>query len=354
VAVDATFVQQRLSSRWLAAALAGIVAIAWVGLMLVALARHDDRSAFAGSQVPPDLAERFYPPPGWAWGLIQTGDGTVQRYGVAGPAGAPRAQVLILPDYGESTETWFDTIRDLNDAGLTVWVLEGVGQGGSARLTSQRDLGEVVSFDADVAAGRNLVDQVIRPDAASPLVMLGEGQGALIAARLAETGGAHAGLIISAPRCAGALADPGVLRGLGMGGLRAPGGSGWTRAGPDDFAAHRTHDPWRGGVTLRWQLANPDLRLGGPSLDWTAAASRLQASAQADAGQITVPTLVVQPAAASTCLSPSNARHMAIAGAGPALELEDDARRGPWLAAVLDFIGSATRSPLSAPHSHGT
>ncbi len=88
---------------------------------------------------------------------------------------------MILPDYGESAETWFETIRQLTAAGETVWVLEGVGEGGSGRLTGRRDLGELTSFDPDVAATDAMIDLVIRPTPQRPLLLLGEGVGAVVA-----------------------------------------------------------------------------------------------------------------------------------------------------------------------------
>ena len=330
---------------WTAAALAALAAVAWLGLVWLGLAPHDSRDAFVDSRVPPDLAERFYPPENWAWGVIQIGDAPAQRYGVAAPDAAPRAQVLILPDYGESAETWFETVRDLTGAGYVAWVLEGVGQGGSARLTSRRDLGQVVSFDVDVSTARAMVNSVIRPSRDLPLAILGEGHGALIAARLAETGATPTLLILSAPTCPSATGGSRFLRAVGLGTMRAPGATGWRREGPDDFAGGRTHDRWRGAVTHRWQSANPDLRLGGPSLDWLAAKAKLAQADTAGAGRIGVPTLMLSPGGRMPCLSPPTARSVAIPGAWPALELEDDAHRRPWLAAVVDAMAAMAPSP---------
>ena len=157
-----------------------------VVLLALAACGRDDRAAFVESAPPPGLAERFAPPENWAWGEIEVGDAPVQRYGVAAATGVAKAQLLILPDYGESAETWFETARDLTAAGTTVWVLEGVGQGGSGRLTGRRDLGELTSFDTDVAATQAMIDLVIRPTAQRPLVLMGEGVGAVVAARAAE------------------------------------------------------------------------------------------------------------------------------------------------------------------------
>jgi lysophospholipase len=276
-------------------------------------------------------------PEGWGWGELQVGVAPVQRYGVAAATGVARAQILVLPDYGESAETWFETIRQLSAAGETVWVLEGVGQGGSGRLTARRDLGELKRFDADVAATKGMIDLVIRPTAQRPLVLLGEGVGAVIAARAVETGAAPAALVLSAPDCRKALA-PGVLVFLGLGQFRAPGGDAWRRNGLDDLATHRTHDAFRGAVTHAWQLANPDLRLGGRTLDYEAALARLQSATESDLPTLhATPTLVLSAGAPATCLTPSGAQVQTIPGADSAFELEDDRNRTPWLAAITRF-----------------
>ena len=302
---------------------------------------------FVDSRPPPGLAERFYPPENWAWGLIQAGEGPAQRYGVAAPDATPKADVLILPDYGETAETWFETARDLGAAGFNVWILEGVGQGGSARLTGQRDLGEVRSFDADVVATKAMIQAVIRPRPRRPVVVLGEGVGALVAARAVETWAAAGGLILSAPDCRPRPAAS-LLVSMGLGGLRAPGQGGWRRDA-DDLSAGRTHDRWRGAVTQAWRIANPDLRMGGPSLDWRAAFAELQRRAAADAGQIATPTLLIAPASARSCLNLAAGESQRIDGAGPALELEDDARRGPWLKAVEGFVAKLVRRADPTP-----
>ena len=304
--------------------------------------------AFVDSRAPPGLAERFYPPENWAWGLIAMG-GPAQRYGVAAPRLVSRAQVLIIPDYGESAETWFETARDLTDAGDVVWILEGVGQGGSGRLSARRDLGEVKRFDPDVAAVRAMIEAVIRQDGA-PLTLIGQGDGALVAARAAETGARPAALILSAPDCR-APPGGGLLRTIGLGGLRAAGGEPWRRDGPDAFDRGWTHDRWRGAVTQAWQLVNPDLRIGGPSLDWNAALGALQASASADVAKVRTPTLIVEAGAPSPCLPVAGAQRRLIAGAGRSLELEDDARRGPWLSAIEAFVaGTSPKGRSAAAH----
>jgi lysophospholipase len=310
--------------------------------MLLGACGRDDRGPFVDSRPPPGLAERFYPPENWAWGLLSADGGPAQRYGVAAPRGPSRAQVLIIPDYGESAETWFETARDLVGAGYTVWVLEGVGQGGSARLGAERDLGEVSSFDPDVAAVRGMIATVIRPSASEPLALVGQGVGALVAARAVETGARPAALILSAPAC-DAPARPSWLVSVGLGSLRAPGMQPWRRDGPDAFAEQRTHDAWRGGVTHAWQTANPDLRMGGPSLVWDVALADLQKKTRADLGALVVPAVVIDPAGRSACVDASAGARRVIPGAGRSLELEEESRRRLWLAGlrtVLERVAS--------------
>ena len=135
--------------------------------------------------------------------------------------------------------------------------------------------------------------------------------------------------------------------------LHAPGGKPWRRDGPDAFAAGLTHDRWRGAVTHAWQLANPDLRMGGPSLDWDNALRQLQASATGDVAKVTTPTLILDAGAPSACLPVAGAGRQVIAGADRSLELEDDARRGPWLTAVESFIATTAPEPGSARRPHG-
>ncbi len=326
----------------------GATCLAW--LAALAGCGRDARDPFFDSRPPPGLAERFYPPENWAWGELQVAGAPAQRYGVAATGGVARAQVLILSDYGESAETWFETARDLTQAGDVVWVLEGVGQGGSGRITGRRDLGELRDFDADVGAVKAMIETVIRPEPRQPLVLLGHGVGALVAARAAETGAGADALVLSAPACWRARPG-GALVFLGLGRSRAPGGDAWSRRSPDDFAAHRTHDAWRGAVTQAWQLVNPDLRLGGPSLDWAAAVDRLAHAARDGQASLATPTLVVDTDRSAGCLAPPLADTRLIAGAGDALELEDDARRGVWLAAIQRVVDATVRraDPPPAP-----
>lgn len=319
-----------------------------LGLM-VALAgckAGDAADPFVESRTPATLGARFYPPEGWGWGLVQVGDGPAQRYGVSAPATAVRAQVLILPDYGESAETWFETASDLNARGYAVWVLDGAGQGGSGHLTAPRDLGYVNSFSPDDAAVRAMITTVIRPTAHAPLVVLGQGVGGLVALRATEKGASPAGLILSTPALdslAGGATT--TLEMMLFGHRRAPGQGAWRRDGQDDFAAGLTHDRWRGRTTHLWQVANPDLRMGGPSVAWVSAFNAAAAEARDGLKDETAPLIVLEGDGAKGCRALPRCEARAFPGGGRRLELERDPVRSAWLEAVDGFIRAHVGPP---------
>jgi lysophospholipase len=343
---------------------------AWVPLVAWLLAACGDqgvRSPFAESRTPPSLDVRFQPPAGWAWGYVKVGDDLVQRYGVSAPHGAPRGQVLILPGYGESAEGWFETARDLNDRDYVVWILERQGQGGSERATPWRDLGHATSFAPDVTATRAMVKAVIRPRGQDPFVILGAGDGGLVALRALEEGLQADGAILSSPNFD--VADPprakGELiriarwtRGLKLGFLRPPGQAGWKREGPDGVAAGLTHDRARGAVQSAWQLANPDLRMGAPSLAWYAAFYDAVDATGRDLKRVRAPVLMLdagldvkalpQPQSA-VCKALPRCVETRYPKARHALHLETDSVRLPWLKAVEDVLRARTPPPALTP-----
>lgn len=307
--------------------------------LLVACSGGGDLAPFAESRTPPSLGERFYPPEGWAWGFLRVGEAPAQRYGVAAPATVARAQILILPDYGETAETWFETVRDLNRRGYCVWILEGAGQGGSGRTAKPRDLGYVRSFDPDVTAVLAMASAVVRAPRDAPLIVLGQGVGALVAARAAQDGLVAAGLILSSPNFTPPPHAP-ATRFLGLDRLRPPGAQGWRRDMPDAFARRATHDRWRGGVTLAWQIANPDLRMGDPSHRWLAAFEAAVRAAREDPRPLGAPALVLEGDLAAGCPSLTPCSSIRLAGGAEALELEGDPVREAWLTAIDAFIRS--------------
>jgi len=320
-------------------------------LILVALcgcSREVATGPFAESRTPPELNPRFFAPEGWAWGFLQAGAQPVQRYGVSSTWRVPRAVVVIVPGYGESAETWFETAGGLNAEGYTVWVLDRAGQGGSERYTLPRDLGFSPSFDDDVTGLKALVNVVIRPPRDRPLILLGHADGAVVALRAAQAGLRVDGIIASSPRLAPHIVNADMALDLAgklpvLGRLPSADWRPWSRSQADDRAAGLTHDPWRGAVTHAWQTANPDLRLSGPSLGWRGAFTAASVAARAEAGRVHAPVLWLtagagDPDGDGLCRALPACRPVTIPGARPALHLEAAAWRRPWFEAVSGFI----------------
>lgn len=303
------------------------VAPAALMLLLAACGPDEGLEPFAESRVPPALSARFLPPDGWAWGYVQAGGSAIQRYGVASPPRLPAATVVVVPGYGESAEVWFETVKDLMDDGATVWVLDRAGQGGSARYGKPRDKGYVPSFAPDIANLQALLRTVIRPEPDMPVILLSHGDGAAVALRAIEAGLKLDGLVAGSPALA---SKTGAL----------PAWKAWSRTAPDDFAAGATHDPWRGAVRQAWQTANPDLRLAGPSLGWRTAYQAASRTAEAEAGLVRVPVLMLNPAAEARALCGriTDCEAQDIPGARAALHLESDAWRTPYLQRLDGFI----------------
>ena len=311
---------------------------------LAACGDRSDRAPFAESRVPPSLAGRFFPPEGWAWGYVQSGAAPPLRYGVAAPRGVPRAQLLIVVGAGETAEAWFETVRQLNEAGFTVWVLERAGQAGSGRFASPRELVHAPSLDPDINAVKAMARLIIRAGPGSCLVLMAERDAAPVVLAALDRHVEAGGLILSSPEFSppGAAETPGeaFLRRLGLAQAKPVGWRPWSRDQPQDEAA----DPWRGGVQHAWQAANPDLRMSGESIGWRQALREAGAAARRRAPSIAVPTLMIvgrppSRQAAEVCKAMPRCRRVTVDGAPPAFHLEPDRRRKPWLDAIAAFVG---------------
>jgi lysophospholipase len=324
-------------------------------LSLMACDRVASREALLDSRTPPQLSNRFFPPEGWAWGLIAPAGGPVQRYGVSAPPLVPRGEVVIVPGAGESAETWFETARDLNDHGAVVWILDRSGRGGSARRAGPRGYVHAPDPNADVEAIRALRATVVHGGPNRKVVLLASDDAAAAALRAVQAGAPFGALILSSPRL-----ERGALPKLqafavkaGLGALPAQARKAWRRDGPDDVALGRTHDAWRADVRRAWASANPDLRDVGETLATRSALSRLATAALA-APQPGTPLVVLLPGHASEGADEILRRFKAAEverfdGARPALHLESDAARDAWLEATARAAGL----PRERLRSHG-
>lgn len=305
-------------------------------LCLVACNDEGADQPFVDSRIPPDLDQRFWPPVGWAWGLIQTAAAPPVRYGVAGPLGVrPKGDILILTGYGESAEVWFETVTALRDQGYTVWVLEQAGQGGSARFTRPRDLGHRPDAAADREAVLAMLAVIRRP----PLI-LAQSTAAPTVLALLSSGVTAPAVILSAPamdpaaapiRAGAAVGSARVLAKLRLGWLRAAGQPTWER---------QDHPPReRSGLIASWSQANPDLRMGGVSWGWIAVfQEEIAALTPERLRRVRTPVLILAGGgdrrADALCRALANCTARAIPAASGSIHLEGDTAYRPWAGAV--------------------
>lgn len=300
-------------------------------LLLAACDRPQARGPFVESRPPPGLATRRLPPEGWTWGLMQVGEDPPMRYGVASPAVVPHGDVVIAPGYGQTAEMWFETVRDLEDAGMTVWVIDRAGQGGSGRFVEPRDLGHAPSFDPDVRGLTAFVRQIVRPSGARPVILIAQADAAAPALLAVERGLRLDGLVLSSPRLAAATKP---AHGPWLSAL-------WGWFSRDDAPPHGWK-PWTRASAPReqaWQLANPDLRMSGPSPGWEKAFALASTAALAEAGAVSTP--VIQTGAASgpaPCPRLPNCRVIPVSG-------ESAPPGDVWRTAVLALAGRAADRP---------
>lgn len=337
-------------------------------LLLAACGGGDGGAPFVESRIPPALGPRFWAPEGWAWGLLKIGDAPAQRYGVSSTPVTPQAQILILTGYGESAEVWFETATDLNARGYSVWVLERAGQGGSERFVLPRDLGHAPDFNGDIRAVKTLTQMMAAGSPGAPVIVLGHADGGLIAIAAIEQGAPAEGLILSSPSFASGHPLEGLRAALvkaGLGRIPADWKRGWRRDGPDARGIGLTGDSLRGGIGKAWQIANPDLRMGGPSLGWLASFQATSKAIQPGLPGLETPTLLLRGDAdgfvyaetqTRVCQAMARCRLYGLKGGRHALHLEREAIRTPWLAAVDSFVRTRAGSRpmlIERPPDHG-
>jgi lysophospholipase len=293
--------------------------------LLAACSKPDSAlKPYIQSRLPPDVETRYWPPPGWAWGVMQVAGVPDQRYGVSAPAALPWADVVILTGYGESAEMWLEVARDLNQQGYTVWVLESAGQGGSGRFIKPRDLGYTPDFQSDVAGLNLFLQHIVRPPKDRPVTVIASGTAWMPALAAFEEYLLAGHLILSDPT------EPVTPVGSGKATDRVPGQVAWARPADDPIPSRRLH------AARAWAVTNPDLRMGGQAWGWFTARARLrdQTLPPERLAHIQTPVLALTRQAGNTpCLRMPHCVEQSIAASVPYQEAEDSDRT-PWMTAI--------------------
>src|SRR5271169_1587212 len=145
----------------------------------------------------PRLAARFLKPHGLLWGNFTAPDGARLRWGHL-PAKNPRAECVMVGGFTECIEKYFETMVDLAARGLSVWVLDWRGQGGSERPRRWPSRPRPRRYDRD-ANDLALFAKTLPPPR-HPRLLIGHSMGGAIALLcLRQSPGLFEVAILSAP-----------------------------------------------------------------------------------------------------------------------------------------------------------
>ncbi|MBP1875063.1 Lysophospholipase L2 [Ensifer adhaerens] len=266
-----------------------------------------------------------------------------------------RGTVVLLQGRNESIEKYFETIAELNAAGLWVATFDWRGQAGSERLLPEPGRGHVEHFSDYERDLTTFLEQIVLPDTRLPFSIVAHSMGALVALSLAPMLSSRIDrLVVLAPfvglggqvigeRSIASMAT--VMRWLGLGRLPLHADKG-NRPFENNVL---TADRRRFARNLALTDAYPELRLGPPSARWLTEAFRAvrRVTRREHLTRITLPTIILAPTAdrlvphiAVEWLARNfRAAHMIpIDGARHELLHEADRYRAQAMAAILAFI----------------
>ena len=241
----------------------------------------------------------------------------------------PRGTVLLLTGRSEFVEKYAETVGELLSRGFQVVAFDWRNQGLSDRPLANTQIHHLASFDTLVDDLDAVVERVVRPVAAGPLLLLGHSMGGLVATLgLVRHPDRYRAAVLTAPmydiftgpvprRVALWLAERLCARGraaeyaYGQGDYNAAEGV-FTPSNPITSDARRYavfHDAFRD---------RPELRLGGVSFGWVRAALCASDQLLRDAPLERVTTPVLLLSAPKDAIVRSEAHRMVAARLGNA------------------------------------
>ena len=227
--------------------------------------------------IPPDLEERFTPPPEWQSGeFINPETNHRIHYNYALPADKkPCGIVVILPGLSEYGEKYCELMRECLARGLGIYIIDWAYQGRSCRLPNTPHRRSSDGYETDMSDLHYLISNVIESDA--PKFMIAHSMGSNKGLRyLIEHPDIFKTAAFSAPM-------------FGIRDLRytkyilqfiarinpwwhrfyVPGGSDWREESRlSDGTDALSHDPKRDALHQAWSRHNPVLQVGNPTVKW--------------------------------------------------------------------------------------
>ena len=237
--------------------------------------------------------------------FISARDGTRLRTGVFEPEKKSRRVCLLLPGHTEFIEKYIEVVGELNARGFVVATFDWRGQGGSARPLEnplKSYVGDFSEYDDDL---QSVLEQVVKPVSPAPPLVLAHSLGGHIALRaLHDRPGTLRAAALTAPMLGVVTGRYPAFFVRAMTALHAGAARGrdfaWGMAERDplrvSFEAQLcTTSVERYARTQNVIVANPAIRVAGPTWGWIEAAyrsmKRLTRPGYAEA--ITAPVLIV-------------------------------------------------------------
>jgi lysophospholipase len=242
----------------------------------------------------------------FSWKIFTSFDRLRIRYGIWHNHTQPGCgKILLLSGRSEFIEKYLETIHELTQRGFTVYMFDWRGQGLSDRMLPDRLKGHVRTYDDYLNDLRLFVEEIVLPDQAADIMLLGHSMGGHIALRFFyEYPGIVSKAVLTSPMIdiAGShwfkkLLRP-VVKIAGTAGLQeryATRRTGDFGLSDKPFEHNRlTHDQNRFNRVKKILQDNPDLALGGVTFGWLGATfhSIDKLSSAGYAEKITAPILM--------------------------------------------------------------
>ncbi len=324
------------------------------------------------------LPTKHLEPNGFTWASFKNADGQEMRYGHIKPKGDIKSHIILAPGYGEPIEKFFETIRELNDAGHAVWAMDWRGQGASARVNGQLPHGGADMMEDHISDLKQLTEIVEKAKAAEkdtkPLAYMGFSMGGHIGMRFMhdnpdvfdhavinagmfdfQTGGIPRG---SVPLIARFMCASGKSQDL------VPKGSLWTPAKEVFKGNNKTSDPERFKVLGYWFENNPILQMSSQTYEWILGADKSikTLNQKKYLEEIKTPILMMTPMA-DTIVSVKaqqnaakilpNAKLIEIEGAAHEIAMEQDQYRQGWIKNAIEFFDASLKKNLKPSSKMG-
>ena len=281
-------------------------------------------------------------------------DGIRLRAAISPARGKPQGSVFFSSGRSEYIEKYFELIREMNERGLTVAIIDHRGQGLSDRLLANPLLGHVGNF-SDYAKDMETLWGLIENQMPEPRFLVAHSMGGAIAADLARRGNIQFSKMLACAPMLGFAGDSPVLK-FAVWALsklwlkkKTPTRATSSSALDPKNAEVLTSNKTRFGYHMQRITLEPKLQLAGPTFGWLQAAINLYKSLAGPTGyeKITIPVyyaiagkeaLVSNRAISQACQILPNAKCTVFEGALHEIFQERDEHRNRFMQDLFEFL----------------